>query len=84
MTAEEDPELLKSLADDTCEAVVERAVLVDVEAYDWNCQQHITPRYTAAELEPVRARMRDQLAAAQAENARLREQLADRGGNPNG
>lgn len=77
VTAGEDPELLKSLVDDTYDAVVERAVLIDVEAYDWNCQQHITPRFTAAELEPALAPLRQQLATLQAENATLREQLAD-------
>ncbi|MCV7179618.1 pyridoxamine 5'-phosphate oxidase family protein [Mycolicibacterium sphagni] len=78
VTADEDPELVKSLADDTYDAVVERAVLVDVEAFDWNCPQHITPRFTAAELEPALAPLRGQLAALKAENAQLREQLADR------
>ena len=29
---------------------VRRAVVVTVEAYDWNCQQHIRPRFTVAEL----------------------------------
>jgi predicted pyridoxine 5'-phosphate oxidase superfamily flavin-nucleotide-binding protein len=31
---------------------VEREVRVDVTAYDWNCPQHITPRYTVDELAP--------------------------------
>ncbi|EHB56417.1 pyridoxamine 5'-phosphate oxidase-related FMN-binding protein [Mycolicibacterium rhodesiae JS60] len=75
VTAEENPELVKSLTDPTYDAVVERAVLVDVEAYDWNCQQHITPRFTVAELESTLAPLRDDLAALRAENARLREQL---------
>lgn len=30
--------------------VVERDVLITVEAYDWNCSQHITPRFTREEL----------------------------------
>lgn len=30
--------------------IVEQIVTVTVVAYDWNCQQHITPRYTLAEL----------------------------------
>ena len=51
------------------------AVVVSVEAYDWNCQQHITPRFTVEELQPVLASMRDQLSGLQAENARMREQL---------
>ena len=37
-------------------AVVERLVTVTVVAFDWNCPQHITPRYSAAEL----ARLREQ------------------------
>lgn len=31
-------------------AVPERALVVHVEAFDWNCPQHITPRYTVDEL----------------------------------
>ncbi|MGO4171961.1 pyridoxamine 5'-phosphate oxidase family protein [Bosea sp. TAF32] len=30
-------------------AIVERAALITVEAFNWNCPQHITPRFTAAE-----------------------------------
>jgi uncharacterized protein len=77
VTAEQDPELLKALTDQTDDSVIERAVLVDVEAYDWNCQQHITPRFSAAELEPALAPLRARLAALQAENDSLRAQLDD-------
>jgi predicted pyridoxine 5'-phosphate oxidase superfamily flavin-nucleotide-binding protein len=28
---------------------VERVALLDLAAFDWNCSQHITPRYTAEE-----------------------------------
>ena len=31
-------------------ALVERIVTIDVVAFDWNCPQHITPRYTEAEI----------------------------------
>ena len=31
---------------------IEHAVLVDVHAFDWNCPQHIVPRFTAAQLAP--------------------------------
>jgi predicted pyridoxine 5'-phosphate oxidase superfamily flavin-nucleotide-binding protein len=78
VTADEDPDLVGSLVDPEYRAVVERAVIVAVEAYDWNCPQHITPRLTAAELETELKPVRDQLAVLQAENARLREQLHDR------
>jgi predicted pyridoxine 5'-phosphate oxidase superfamily flavin-nucleotide-binding protein len=75
VTVAEDPALVKGFADPDYSAEVERAVLVTVEAFDWNCQQHITPRFSAAELEPHLAPLRRQLADLQAENARLREGL---------
>jgi predicted pyridoxine 5'-phosphate oxidase superfamily flavin-nucleotide-binding protein len=77
VTPDEDRRLVDSLTDPEYRAVVERAVVVAVEAYDWNCPQHITPRLTAAELEAELAPVRRQLAALQAENARLRERLHD-------
>ncbi len=51
----------------------ERAVIVRVEAFDWNCPQHIVPRYTQAELAEVLQPMREKLAALEAENERLRK-----------
>jgi len=45
------------------QAVVERVFVIRVAAFDWNCPQHITPRYTAEEiehaLEPTLARIRE-------------------------
>ena len=76
--AEEDPELVERLTPPDAGAVVERGIVVAVEAFDWNCRQHITPRYSAAELEPVHAAMRERLAAAEAEIATLRRELAAR------
>ncbi len=35
------------------QARVERGLLITVEAFDWNCPQHITPRFTAEEIERV-------------------------------
>ena len=37
-------------------AAIERVVVVNVEAFDWNCQQHITPRFTVAEIEEAMTR----------------------------
>ena len=34
-------------------ARVERAIVIKVEAFDWNCPQHITPRFTAAEFDEI-------------------------------
>jgi uncharacterized protein len=46
----EDPALVTRLADARYEAEVERGVVVAVEAFDWNCPQHITRRFTVAEI----------------------------------
>ncbi|TRW78426.1 pyridoxamine 5-phosphate oxidase [Mycolicibacterium sp. 018/SC-01/001] len=72
VTTADAPELVASMADPTYDAVVERAVVVDIAAYDWNCPQHITPRYTLAELDGALEPMRRRLAALEAENAELR------------
>jgi len=55
-------------------ARVERGFLIAVEAFDWNCPQHITPRFTLAEIEnvvdPLRRRIAEleaQLKSAQAQ-----------------
>jgi len=50
----------------------ERAILIHVEGFDWNCPQHITPRYTIEELEASLAPMRKRLEFLEAENARLK------------
>jgi predicted pyridoxine 5'-phosphate oxidase superfamily flavin-nucleotide-binding protein len=51
----------------------ERAVVIHVEAFDWNCPQHITPRYTERELGQILEPMRSRLKALEEENKRLRE-----------
>ena len=73
VTVEDDPNLAAALADPSYDAKVERAVIVHVEAFDWNCPQHITPRFTAAEIEPAVAALRSEVAALKAENAARRQ-----------
>jgi uncharacterized protein len=46
----DDPVLIARLTRPHCRARVERAVLITVLAYDWNCPQHITPRFTREEI----------------------------------
>ncbi len=45
--------LLARLKTDNYRARVERGFLINVEAFDWNCPQHITPRYTEAQVEAL-------------------------------
>lgn len=69
VSAAERPELTERLQNPGYGAVIERFFLLKLEAYDWNCPQHITPRFTkdmvAAALEELRV-----------ENDNLRAQLA--------
>jgi hypothetical protein len=53
-------------------ARIERAVIITVEAFDWNCPQHITPRFTQAEVDALTDGLRQQIAQLQAELVRLR------------
>ncbi len=48
--AAEVPEIIEKLRDENYEAKIERAFILHVEAFDWNCPQHITPRYTTEEI----------------------------------
>ena len=70
----DDPALVARLENPAYRARVERAVIIEVEAFDWNCPQHITPRFTEAQ---IAARME----SLQAEVATLRIQLAQRPSN---
>jgi predicted pyridoxine 5'-phosphate oxidase superfamily flavin-nucleotide-binding protein len=57
-------------------ANVERAVVLHLEAFDWNCPQHITPRFSEAELIDVLTPARARIEALEAENKALREQVS--------
>ncbi len=51
--ATEEPELLARLEVPSYRAQVERGYIITVEALEWNCPQHITPRYTKSEIEMI-------------------------------
>ncbi|RDE24612.1 pyridoxamine 5'-phosphate oxidase [Motiliproteus coralliicola] len=54
-------ETMSRLEDEDYQAQIERGMLIRVEAFDWNCPQHITPRYSEAELEVLMAPLQQQL-----------------------
>lgn len=72
-TAAEEPELLSRLMPEGYKALPERAYLIDVVGFDWNCPQHITPRFTEAELASALKPMADELTRLRAENEQLRK-----------
>ncbi|MBB6144370.1 hypothetical protein HNQ77_002322 [Silvibacterium bohemicum] len=57
-------------------AVIERVYVIHVEAFDWNCQQHIVPRYTAEEIHAAVHAIEERVSALETENSRLRAELA--------
>jgi predicted pyridoxine 5'-phosphate oxidase superfamily flavin-nucleotide-binding protein len=60
-------------------AKVERAFVLEVQGLDWNCPQHITPRFTQEELRPHLAPIHARLEELERENRRLRERLTGAG-----
>lgn len=50
---EGDGELEAKVRVEGYKAKVERVMVVEVVGFDWNCSQHITPRWTAEEIETV-------------------------------
>jgi predicted pyridoxine 5'-phosphate oxidase superfamily flavin-nucleotide-binding protein len=71
-----DPELAAELALPGYRAKVERGLVMHLVAFDWNCPQHIIPRFSEAELAPALAPLRARLEALEAENQALRAKLA--------
>jgi uncharacterized protein len=71
-----DSELATKLTLPDYKAKVERGLVIHLAAFDWNCPQHIIPRFSEAELEPALAPFRARLEALEEENKVLRDELA--------
>ena len=78
----EEPDLVARLSVPEYGARVERGIVVRVAAFDWNCPQHITPRFTEAEVGAMAAPLVARLRAAEAERDRLRAMLEERSLTP--
>lgn len=71
----DDPVLVESVTPPGLDRPAERAFVIRVVGFDWNCPQHITPRYTGAELAPLVEPLRRRI-------AELEAQLRAVGANP--
>ncbi|WNK00534.1 pyridoxamine 5'-phosphate oxidase family protein [Thalassospiraceae bacterium LMO-JJ14] len=69
---ENDPDLMARLVDSEYDAKPERAFVFSVEAWDSNCPQHITQRWTEHEIAPVIEAMQQKIEELEAEVARLK------------
>ncbi len=72
----DDPALIARLHDNAYRAQPERAVIITVEAFDWNCPQHIPQRLTMEELQLHLAPLHAELASLKEELAHMRAQNA--------
>lgn len=75
----DDPDLAQRLSSPGYKARVERAILLKLAAFDWNCPQHITPRFTEGEIARAVAPLHERIATLEQQNAELRALLSDTG-----
>lgn len=74
--AADDPGLLGQLESPGYRARAERAIVLTVEALDWNCPQHITPRFTEDDIRAEwLAPLEQRLAELERENQALKSLL---------
>ncbi len=65
--ARKHPELVAQLAEPEVRNQVERLFFIDVVSFDWNCNQHITPRYTVEDIKGIVAPLQQRIAALEAQ-----------------
>lgn len=73
--ASDAPELIAKLENPNYPAKIERAMILRVEAFDWNCPQHITPRFTTEEIREMNQPLYEQIEKLEAENQRLKQKI---------
>ena len=76
LTLDDDPHLTALDTMPDYKAKHERIFRLHQKAFDWNCQQHITPRFTEHEIAEAVRPLRDRLVQLESENAELRARLA--------
>lgn len=68
--ASDDLETLSLLEDENYRAPVERAFIINIEAFDWNCPKYITPRYTDADINAVIEPLQSELEQLRTNNSK--------------
>jgi hypothetical protein len=66
-------EWIERVRDASHKAAIERVFVIRVDAFDWNCPLHITPRFTTEELQDALAPSEQQLRQLEQENEHLQE-----------
>jgi predicted pyridoxine 5'-phosphate oxidase superfamily flavin-nucleotide-binding protein len=68
-----DPELVAAVTLPGYRAKVERVATFDIAAFDWNCPQHITQRFTLQQVEAATQKLRDRISALESQLQAMRE-----------
>ncbi len=68
---DDDPALIEQISDPSYGARVERAVVLTVEAFDWNCPQHIVPRFTENQVLEMIRPLQERLAELEARESAM-------------
>ncbi len=71
---EADAELVRKVSPSGYSAKVERIAIIDVAAFDWNCPQHITQRYSRQQVEVMIDSLRAQIASLEQKLEEARRQ----------
>jgi len=74
--AERAVEWINRLRDRGYDAKIERVFVIHIQAFDWNCQQHIVPRFTEDQIRERLQPLQQQIKALEQENSELRARLA--------
>jgi predicted pyridoxine 5'-phosphate oxidase superfamily flavin-nucleotide-binding protein len=72
LDVKEHPALGQKLTTPGQERAVERLFRIQVEAFDWNCPQHITPRFSEAEIQEAIHPLQTRITELEGELDRLR------------
>lgn len=74
----DNPELFDLIDPAEYKHTPERMLVFDVKAFDWNCPQHITPRYTVEEIKEAFAPQNEYVLKLEYEIAKLKKQLEEK------
>ncbi len=72
---EDQPGLAAEFEDPAYPARVERAMVITIDAFDWNCPQHITPRFSVTQMGGTLTSVRKRISELETENQMLQNQI---------
>jgi predicted pyridoxine 5'-phosphate oxidase superfamily flavin-nucleotide-binding protein len=72
---DDEPSVTEQVTDGAYKGKLERIFRLSLASFDWNCQQHITPRFTEEEVIAAITPLQERLARLETENAELKARV---------